>query len=91
MKIQRLLLNTEIEEYNPGRKRKVLIFFDDMISDMISIIKTQLFIRRRNLSISGVFITQFYFAVQRDVRLKCTHSNNQTRALTNRLQSCIRY
>ena len=25
-----------IEEYNLGKKRKVLIFFDDMIADMIN-------------------------------------------------------
>ena len=25
-----------IEEYNPGKKRKVLIVFDDMIADMIN-------------------------------------------------------
>ena len=25
-----------IEEYNPGKKRKVLIAFDDMIPDMIN-------------------------------------------------------
>ena len=26
----------EIEEYNPGKKRKILIVFDDMIADMIN-------------------------------------------------------
>ena len=25
-----------IEDYNPGKKRKVLIIFDDMIADMIN-------------------------------------------------------
>ena len=25
-----------IEEYNPGKKRKVLLVFDDMIADMIN-------------------------------------------------------
>ena len=25
-----------IEDYNPGKKRKVLIVFDDMITDMIN-------------------------------------------------------
>ena len=25
-----------VEEYNPNKKRKVLIVFDDMIADMIS-------------------------------------------------------
>ena len=30
-----------IEEYNPGEKRKVLIVFDDMIADMINNKKTK--------------------------------------------------
>ena len=25
-----------IEEYNPNKKRKILIFFDDMIADMLN-------------------------------------------------------
>ena len=25
-----------IEEYNPGKKRKVLLVFDDMVADMIN-------------------------------------------------------
>ena len=52
-----------IEEYNLGKKRKVLILFDDMIADMINNKKinpviTELFIRSRKLNISFVFITQ---------------------------------
>ena len=52
-----------IEEYNLGKKRKVLIVFDDMIADMINSKKlnpvvTKLFIRGRKLNISNVFITQ---------------------------------
>ena len=55
-----------IEDYNPIRKRKVLITFDDMIADMINNNKlnpivTELFIRGRKLNISIVFITQSYF------------------------------
>ena len=51
-----------IEEYNPGKKRKLLIVFDDMIADMLSNKKlnpivTELFIRGRKLNISLVFIT----------------------------------
>ena len=51
-----------IEDYNPGKKRKVLIIFDDMIADMINNkklnpIATELFIRGRKLNISLVFIT----------------------------------
>ena len=46
-----------IEEYNLGKKRKVLIVSDDMIADMINNKKlnpivTELFIRGRKLNIS---------------------------------------
>ena len=59
-----------IEEYNLGKKRKVLIVFDDMIADMISNKKlnpivTELFIRGGKLNISVVFITQSYFKVSK--------------------------
>ena len=57
------------EEYNPNKKRKILIVFDDMIADMLSneklnLVVMELFIRGgRKLNISLVFITQSYFAV----------------------------
>ena len=46
-----------IEEYNPNKKHKILIVFDDMIADMLSNKKlsqivTELFIRVRKLKIS---------------------------------------
>ena len=61
-----------IEEYNPGKKRKVSIIFDDMIADMIrsktlSPIVTELFIRGRKVNIFLVFITQSYFKVPKEV------------------------
>ena len=61
-----------IEEYNPRKKRKVLIVFDDEIADMISKKKlnpivTKLFIRGRKLNISLAFIVQSYFKVPKDV------------------------
>ena len=67
-----------IEDYNPIKKRKVLIIFDDMIADMINNNKlnpvvTELFIRGRKLNISIVFIMQSYFKVPKDVRLNSTH------------------
>ena len=67
-----------IEDYNPIKKRKVLIIFDDMIADMINNNKlnpivTELFIRCRKLNISIVFVTQSYFKVPKDVRLNSTH------------------
>ena len=67
-----------IEDYNPIKKRKILIVFDDVIVDMINNNKlnpivTELFIRNRKLNISIVFITQSYFKVPKDVRLNSTH------------------
>ena len=67
-----------IGDYNPNKKRKVLIVFDDMIVDMINNknlnpVVTELFIRGRKINISIVFITQSYFKVPKDVRLNCTH------------------
>ena len=67
-----------INDYNPIRKRKKLIVFDDMIADIMTnkrfqaIIK-ELFIRCRKLNISLVFITQSYFSVPKDVRLNTRH------------------
>ena len=68
-----------IEDYNPVKKRKVLLVFDDMIADMINNKKlnstgAELFIRVRKLNISIVFITQSYFKVPNDVRLNTIHS-----------------
>ena len=53
----------DIEEHNPNRERKILIFFDDMIADMLSNKKlnpivSELFIRSRELNISLVVIMQ---------------------------------
>ena len=66
-----------IDEYNPDKENKILIVFDDMIADMINnkklnSIVTELFIRGRKLNISVVFISQSYFKVPKDVRLKTT-------------------
>ena len=67
-----------IDDYNPSRKRKILIVFDDMMTDIMtnkkfqSIIK-KLFIRCRKLNISLVFITQSYFSVPKEVRLNSTY------------------
>ena len=71
-------VSKNIDEYNVDKERKILIFFDDMIADMINnkklnSIVTKLFIRGRKLIISLVFITQSYFKVPKDVRLNSTH------------------
>ena len=67
-----------IEDYNPNKKRKILLVFDDMIADLINNKKlnpvvTELFIRGGKLNISIVFITQSYFKIPKDVRLNPTH------------------
>ena len=67
-----------IEEYNIGKKRKILIVFDDMIVDMINNKKlnpavTELFIKGRKWDISIFFITQLHFKVPKDVRLNSTY------------------
>ena len=66
------------DEYNPDNDNKILIVFDDMITNMINnkklnSIVTELFIRGRKSNISLVFITKSYFKVPKDVRLKTTH------------------
>ena len=50
-----------IDDYNPNRKRKILVVFDDMIPDIMSNKKFQaiveeFFIKYRKLNISVVFI-----------------------------------
>ena len=52
-----------IDNYNPNRKRKILIVFDDMIADIMTNKKFQsiieeLFIRCRKLNISLIFISR---------------------------------
>ena len=52
-----------IDIYNPTRKRKILIIFDDMIADIVTNKKFQsiieeLFIRCRKLNISLIFISR---------------------------------
>ena len=71
-------VHKNIEDYNPGRKRKIIIVFDDMIADMINNKKlnpavTELFLRGRKLNISIVFMTQSYFKVQKDLRRSSTY------------------
>ena len=62
-----------VNDYNPERKRKTLIVFDDMIADIntnikiLTIIKDILF-RCRKFNIPLVFITQSYFSIPKQVR-----------------------
>ena len=62
-----------IEEHNIGKKRKILLVFDDILADMINNrnlnpVVTELFIRGGKSNISIVFITQSCFKVPKDVR-----------------------
>ena len=59
-------VHKNIDDYNPEKEKKILIVFDDVITDMIhnkklNSIATELFIKGRKLDISLVFITQSYF------------------------------
>ena len=69
---------SNIDDYNPKRKRKILIVFEDMIADIMTNKKFQamikdLFIRCRKLNVSLVFIRQSYFSVPKEARLNSTH------------------
>ena len=66
-----------LEDYNPTKKRRVLIVFD-MIADIesnkkLSPIVTELFSRGRKHNISLVFISQSYFKVPKTIRLNTTY------------------
>ena len=68
----------DINNYNKNRDKKVLIFFNDMIADIMrsekfKAILKELFIRCRKLNISIVFIRQSYFRTPKDARLNSTH------------------
>ena len=67
-----------IKEYNPDRKRKVLIVFYNVIAyviinEKLNQIVTELSIRESKLKISFVFTIQSYIAVPKDVRLNFTY------------------
>ena len=64
-----------IEEYNP---KKMLIIFNDMAAGILgnrklNQIVTELFIGGRKLSISLVFITQYYFTIPKSIRINSTN------------------
>ena len=67
-----------IEDYNPDKKRKILIVFNDMIADILSNkrldpVVTELLIRGRKLNISLIFITKSYFAIPKYIALNSLH------------------
>ena len=78
-----------IDEYNTDKERK-LIFFDDIIADVINneklnSVATELFIRGRKLNISLVFITQSYIKFPKDVRLFSNRLISKQKEIFNEL------
>ena len=71
-------VHKNINYYNPDKENKILIVFDDMITDMVNnkklnSVATELFVRGRKLNIFLVFSAQSYFKFPKDVRLNTTH------------------
>ena len=56
-------IDKNIEKYNPNKKQKILIVFDDMTTDMINLIAIELFIKSRKLNTSVISIILSSFAV----------------------------
>ena len=61
-----------INDYNPSRKRKILIVFGVMIADVMKNKKVQTFIRELFIRFH-LFLSQTYFSVPKDLRLNSTH------------------
>ena len=64
-----------IDDYNPNRKRKILIAFDDMVTDIMSdkkvqVILKELFIRWRKLNISLIFYHTDLFLCSKRCQIK---------------------
>ena len=64
--------------YNPRKKKRVLIVFDNIIADMESNRKLsrnaiELFLRGEKFNISIVFISRSYFKVPKTIRLNATN------------------
>ena len=88
-------INKNIEEYNPSKKCKILIVFDNMIGDTkkLNPVVTELFIRGRKQNIYLVFILQSYSSVPKNINsiktkfyaLLYYENSKQTTASTNRI------
>ena len=78
-----------IDEYNPNKKCKILIGFDDMIANMLSntSVTAEVFIRVLKTNISIIIIIQSYSAVPKYFRL---NSSKQIKTSTNCILSFIR-
>ena len=67
-----------LEDYNPTKKRRASIEFDDMIPDMESNKKlgplvTDVFLRGTKFNICLVFVSQSYFKVPKIIRLNAKY------------------
>ena len=67
-----------VQKYNIGKKRKILIVFDNVIVDVINNEKlnpivTERFIKGRKLNTSILFTTQLYFKAPKVFRLNFTY------------------
>ena len=66
-----------INDYNPNRKRKVLIVYDDIIADIMTNRKFQAIIKELFCYMKEivylVFISQSHFSVPKEIRLNSTH------------------
>ena len=85
-------ISKNIEDYNPNKRQKILIVFDDKIVDMLCNKKldpavTELFFRGRKLEVFLVFITITFCCSKRYLTkfstLLCHENSKQKRALTN--------
>ena len=71
-----------IENYNPGKKRKILIVFDDMIADMINNknlnpVVTEMFIRGRKLRLNSTHFFIMKITNKRELqRIALNHSSD---------------
>ena len=71
----------KIEKYCPNKKRKILIFFDDLVADILcnkklNPVVTELFIRSRKLNIFFFLLNSFILLVQKVLNYKLLNSTH---------------
>ena len=67
-----------LEDFNPAKKRRLLIVFNGMITDTesdkkLSLLVTEFLLKGKNLNISLAFISLFYFKVPKTLKLNTIH------------------
>ena len=85
----------KVENYNPTKKKKVLIAFDYMIENMrpdkkLKPIFAGMFMRGRKLNLSVSFIWQSYFAVSKTIKLNKRHYFTMKISSKRKLQNNIK-